>query len=84
MPEKQTMCAACGRKGHRYGRNEGMERHDKQACINGLIGEVERLRSAIERHRTRKHDYAAVHEKVGKYGCLDCDLRLWSVLDATG
>lgn len=41
-----SMCAACGRPGHRYGFNEGRDRFDPQACINGLIFEVERLKSA--------------------------------------
>ena len=29
-------CAACGLPGHRYGRNEGPDRFDPQACINEL------------------------------------------------
>ena len=41
-----SMCAACGQPGHRYGRNEGMERFDPQACINGLLHQVEQLRQA--------------------------------------
>ena len=40
------MCAACGQPGHRYGRNEGMERFDPQACINGLLHQVEQLKQA--------------------------------------
>ena len=39
-------CAACGRPGHRYGRNEGPDRFDPQACINGLLFELERIKSA--------------------------------------
>ena len=41
-----SMCAACGQPGHRYGRNEGMERFDPQACINGLLHQVEQLKQA--------------------------------------
>ena len=37
-----TLCAACGLPGHRYGRNEGMERFDPIACINQLRGELEK------------------------------------------
>lgn len=37
-----TICAACGLPGHRYGRNEGMERFDPIACINQLRGELEK------------------------------------------
>ncbi len=40
-------CAACGQPGHRYGRNEGMDRFDRQACINGLLFEVERLQADL-------------------------------------
>lgn len=36
------VCAACDRPGHRYGTNEP-ERHDKIACINGLLSEVDDL-----------------------------------------
>ena len=43
---ERGMCAACGRPGHRYGRNEGMGRFSPQACINGLLAEIDRLRSA--------------------------------------
>lgn len=34
-------CAACGEPGHRYGRNEGMERYDPMACINTLRARLE-------------------------------------------
>lgn len=37
----EAKCASCGLKGHRYGRNEGMERYDPMACINSLRGELE-------------------------------------------
>lgn len=37
-----TLCAACGLPGHRYGRNEGIERFDPIACINQLRGELEK------------------------------------------
>lgn len=46
-----------------------------------LLAENEQLRGAIEKHRVRKQDRTAIHEQPGKYGCLDVDLRLWSVLD---
>jgi hypothetical protein len=39
----ETKCAACGLPGHRFGRNEGVERYDPIACINMLRGEIERL-----------------------------------------
>jgi len=44
-------CAACGMPAHRYGRNEGQERFDPMACINGLLGRFEALTSeeTIER-----------------------------------
>jgi len=38
-------CAACGMPAHRYGRNEGQERFDPMACINGLRGRLEALTS---------------------------------------
>ena len=38
------MCAACGQPGHRYGRNEGADRFDRQACINVLRAEIDRLK----------------------------------------
>lgn len=44
-------CAACGRKGHRYGTTHGPnapDRWDPIACINGLRGEVDQLRGALE------------------------------------
>ena len=40
--EAKTRCAACGLAGHRYGRNEGMERFDPMACINQLLGALDR------------------------------------------
>lgn len=42
FPSAVPMCAACGLPGHRYGRNEGMERFDPMACINQLRGVLER------------------------------------------
>ena len=50
-------------------------------ALNARHAEVEQLRGAIEKHRVRKQDRTAIHEQPGKYGCLDVDLRLWSVLD---
>ena len=40
----RSICAACGQPGHRYGRNEGMDRFNPQACINLLNTEIDRLK----------------------------------------
>jgi hypothetical protein len=45
MTPEGSICAACGMPGHRYGRNEGMERFNPQACINGLLGRLEEMRT---------------------------------------
>ena len=42
MSDPGSVCAACGLPGHRYGRNEGMDRFDPIACINQLRGELEK------------------------------------------
>ena len=76
-------CAACGLPGHRYGRNEGMERFDRQACINMLRGEVERWGRAVRQHK------ASVVEATGAFAAdnytkldpTDADRELWSLLD---
>lgn len=41
------MCAACGQPGHRFGRNEGMERFDRQACIEGLLSKLKRAEAGL-------------------------------------
>lgn len=43
-----SRCAACGLPGHRYGRNEGMDRFDPMACINQLRGELERREIIVD------------------------------------
>lgn len=45
----RVRCAACGEPGHRYGRNEGMDRFDPMACINGLRGQLEDARTTVGR-----------------------------------
>lgn len=46
-PSPRTVCAACGEPGHRYGRNEGMDRYDPMACINLLRGKSDGLAGAL-------------------------------------
>jgi predicted Zn-dependent protease len=46
-----SLCVSCGQRGHRYGRNEGMDRYDPMACINTLRGMLE-----------REVNYPAAHE----------------------
>ena len=40
------MCAACGQPGHRFGFNEGPDRFDPTACINGLLYDLDAARRA--------------------------------------
>lgn len=47
MDHNRSRCAACGLPGHRYGTNDGRDRHDPQACINTLLGVVDELLEAI-------------------------------------
>lgn len=58
-----TRCAACGLAGHRYGRNEGMERFDPMACINQLRGALD-----------REVNYEAAHEYGDRYGIAPEDV----------
>lgn len=46
---KEALCAACGQPGHRYGRNEGIDRFNPQACINGLLARLEDAEEAARR-----------------------------------
>lgn len=46
---RKARCAACGLPGHRFGRNEGMERFDRQACINLLRYKHDEAHAALER-----------------------------------
>lgn len=69
----RTVCAACGMPGHRYGRNEGMERFDPQACINGLLAEIQRLHDGIETAMKQLAEHA-VHERDGVALDIACDL----------
>ena len=43
---KGSMCAACGQPGHRFGFNEGPDRFDPTACINGLLYDLDAARRA--------------------------------------
>lgn len=66
MPDRakgSTICAACGMPGHRYGRNEGVDRFDPQACINVVLAEVERLRAGFEQAMTQLAEHAAGWER---------------------
>lgn len=73
MTEQRTICAACGQPGHRYGRNEGMDRFDPQACINLLLSEVERLRDGIHAAVGQLAEHA-VHERDGVALDISCEL----------
>ena len=76
-------CAACGLPGHRYGRNEGMERFDRQACINMLRGEVDRLQEAIREHKVAvvEATEAFAADNFTKLDPTDADRELWTLLD---
>ena len=44
----RSVCAACGLSAHRYGTNDPAHDFDPIACINGLKGEIERLRGELQ------------------------------------
>lgn len=54
-----SICAACGLPGHRYGRNEGVDRFNPQACINMLRGEVDNLTNLLENPQNTRWQEAA-------------------------
>jgi hypothetical protein len=76
-------CAACGLPGHRYGRNEGMERFDRQACINMLRSEIDRLQEAIRKHKVAvvEATEAFAADNFTKLDPTDADRDLWALLN---
>lgn len=40
-------CAVCGRAGHRYGTTDPEHEFNATACVNGLLHEIEQLRSLL-------------------------------------
>ena len=95
-----SMCAACGQPGHRFGFNEGPDRFDPTACINGLLWDLEAARRA---HRVAVR---ALSRALGERDRLadgiqwhrdnysqvwtrllaphPRDIALWALLDVTG
>jgi predicted ATP-grasp superfamily ATP-dependent carboligase len=60
----ETRCAACGEPGHRYGRNEGIDRWDSMACINTLRGRIDDLLSRLRTAETENVRYREALERI--------------------
>jgi hypothetical protein len=45
---RQAPCAMCGVSPHRYGTTDPEHEYDAMACVNSLLGELERLRLILD------------------------------------
>jgi len=55
------------------------EAEELRAEVRQLRAEARRLRDGIARHKVRKK-HPETCQMAGKYGCLDVDMRLWSLI----